>query len=473
MSRSPNVVFIFSDQWRAQATGYNGDRNCETPVLDGLAADSINVTHAVSGCPVCCPYRASLMTGQYPLTHGVYINDVELNPDCMSLARVFGKNGYDTAYIGKWHLYGSPDGKYGRRKAIVPRRYQLGFDYWKGFECTHAYHDSTYFFNEDPTPRKWEGYDAFSQSRDASRYIHDNASTGKPFFLMLSWGPPHSPLHTAPEAYRKRYEERPITLRPNVPPEYEQKAIEDLRGYYTHIAALDDCLEIVLDAIHTSGIEKDTILIFTSDHGDMLQCHGLEKKLFPWDESIRVPFLLRWSQLPHSTGRELAIPLDAPDIMPTLLGLCGLPIPSTVEGRDWSAYFRNQCQPDGSETALLNLPAEFTEVRKRGMKAYRGLRAVRYTYVRTTDGPWLLYDNETDPYQKNNLIGSPTHAHIQKELESLLQSRLASQGDQFLDGRQYLEQDGLTHYQEVNNPCQPIWKDPWGNRDSKIEKAIL
>jgi arylsulfatase A-like enzyme len=115
MGRTPNIVFIFADEWRAQATGYNGDPNCATPVLDSLAAHSINVTHAVSGCRVCCPYRGSLMTGQYPLTNGVYINDVELNPDCRSIARAFGEAGYATAYIGKWHLYGSPDGRFGRR----------------------------------------------------------------------------------------------------------------------------------------------------------------------------------------------------------------------------------------------------------------------------------------------------------------------------------------------------------------------
>lgn len=468
MKRHPNIIFIFADEWRAQATSYNGDKNCETPMLDRLASESINVTHAVSGCSVCCPYRASLMTGQYPLTHGVYINDVELNPDCVSIARTFGENGYDTAYIGKWHLYGSPDGKYGRRSAIVPRRNQLGFEYWKGFECTHDYNNSMYFFNEDPTPRKWEGYDAFSQSRDAARYIQDHADRGNPFFVMLSWGPPHFPLHTAPEEYRKRYNNRDIVLRPNVPPERREIAMEEMRGYYAHIAALDDCLTIVLDAIRTAGIEKDTILVFTSDHGDMRQCQGLSTKLFPWDESIRVPFLLKWPQLHGNTGRELAIPLDAPDIMPTLLGLCNVPIPVTVEGRDWSAYFRNECQPNGGEAALLSIPAEFIEIRSNGMKAYRGLRTIRHTYVRNSDGPWLLYDNENDPYQMSNLAGSPEYADIQMALESLLQNRLSELGDGFLDGRIYLERDGLSHYREVNNPCAQKWDDYWRNKESKL-----
>lgn len=461
MKKFPNVVFVFADEWRAQGTGYNGDANCETPVLDELAGRSIDVTHAVSGCSVCCPYRASLMTGQYPLTHGVYINDVELSPDCHSIARAFGGAGYDTAYIGKWHIYGSPDGKYGRRKAVVPREFQLGFDYWKGFECTHDYNDSHYFFNDDPTLQKWEGYDAFAQSRDAAEYIRDKAKEEHPFFMMLSWGPPHFPLHTAPEEYRKRYEERPIELRPNVPPEFRDKATEDLRGYYAHIAAIDDCLAIVTDAIREAGIEEETILVVTSDHGDMRSCQGVETKLFPWDESIRVPFLLRWPGLHGGQGRKLALPVDAPDIMPTLLGLCDLPIPESVEGRDWSPFFRQEEEATGGEAALLTMPAEFTELNRNGMKAYRGLRTGRYTYVRRLDGPWLLYDNETDPYQMKNRINDPEFADLQEELEGLLQSRLEEVGDEFLDGWAYLERDGLTHYREVKGECKKPWRNPW------------
>ena len=465
MTSRPNVVFVFADEWRAQAAGYNGDVNCQTPVLDHLAARSIDVTHAVAGCPVCCPYRASLMTGQYPLTHGVYINDVELSPHCYSIARAFSDAGYATAYIGKWHLYGSPDGRYERREVFVPREHQLGFDYWKGFECTHDYNDSYYFFNHDPTPRKWDGYDAFAQSRDAAEYIRHHAGQDKPFLLMLSWGPPHAPLHTAPDEYRKRYAQRDIALRPNVPPQQRDKATADLRGYYAHIAALDDCLAIVRDAIRDAGIEEETILVVTSDHGDMRECQGVETKLFPWDESVRVPFLLRWPGLHGSAGRKLPIPLDAPDIMPTLLGLCGLPLPDMAEGRDWSPLLRGECMPTGEEAALLMMPAEFHELLMNGMKAYRGLRTIRYTYVRNLDGPWLLYDNESDPYQMNNLIGNPRCADLQAQLESRLQQRLDERRDEFADARTYLERDGLTHYREVNTECKRKWRDPWKRSD--------
>ena len=131
----PNVVFVFGDQWRQQATGYAGDPNVSTPHLDTLARESIDFTHAVSGCPVCSPYRASLLTGQRPLTHGVFVNDVYLQPRATSIAEAFSSAGYDTAYIGKWHVDG-----HGRSNYIPPER-RLGFAYWKVLECTHAYNN--------------------------------------------------------------------------------------------------------------------------------------------------------------------------------------------------------------------------------------------------------------------------------------------------------------------------------------------
>ena len=458
VQRRPNIIFIFADEWRAQATGYNGDANCHTPVLDALARQSVNLTHAVAGCSVCCPYQASLLTGQYPLTHGVFINDVELNPRVYSIANAFRDGGYTTGYIGKWHVYGSPDGQYGRRQAAVPREYQLGFDYWKGFECTHDYWQSPYYFNDDPTPHLWKGYDAFAQSCDAANYIRDHAGQEQPFLLLLSWGPPHFPLETAPPEYRERYASREIALRPNVPAVLREKAQEQMRGYYAHIAALDDAVRTVLDAVQQAGIADDTIFIFTADHGDMRQCQGLGTKLFPFEESIRVPFLLRW---PRLGTRECAAPIDAPDIMPTLLGLAGLTVPQRVEGRDWSPEIRGERALTGNEAALLIMAAEFTELRVNGIKAYRGLRTRRHTYVRDLNGPWLLFDNEADPYQMRNLVQSSSARPVRNELESVLQARLRALGDEFLPGEVYLERAGLTHYREVNSPQRRQWQYPW------------
>src|SRR5439155_4079092 len=136
------------------------------------------------------------------------------------------------------------------------------------------------------------GYDAIAQTDDAAAFIERQAKSPDPFLLVLSWGPPHFPLNTAPEKYQAMFRDREIQLRPNVPADRRQRATADLRGYYAHMAALDDCLDRLLKTLDRTGIAEDTIVVFTSDHGDMMQSQGLTTKLYPWDESIRVPFLV-------------------------------------------------------------------------------------------------------------------------------------------------------------------------------------
>ncbi len=456
----PNVIFVFADQMRAQATGYAGDPNARTPTLDGLARESVNLTHAISGHPVCCPYRASLLTGRYPLSSGVYVNDVPLADDLVTIAEVYAEAGYETGYIGKWHLYGSPNGAYGRRRAYIPPESRQGFGYWKAFECSHDYMRSPYYAGDDPEPRLWEGYDAIAQTQDACRYIRDRADGEAPFFLMVSWGPPHDPYDQVPEVYAARFRHCDLALRPNVPEAQRRAATESLRGYYAHIAALDDCVAALLDALDEAEIAEDTLFVFTSDHGDMHYSQGLRTKHCPWDESIRVPFLLRYPALLGDEGRELDLVIDAPDIMPTLLGLCRLEAPEGVQGDDLSAAIRGEATSDVKPSAFLSMPVSYGMLRSQGLPAYRGIRTSRYTYVRSTRGPWLLYDNEADPYQLRNLCGAPQYADLEHALEQELQGWLADLDDEFLPGDAYLERDRLAHYREVTCEWGRI-RTPW------------
>mgnify|MGYP001123020116 CR=1 FL=1 len=432
--KRPNLVFVFADQWRAEATGYAGNRQVRTPHLDKLAGESVNFRNAVSCCPVCCPYRAGLLTGQYPLTHGVFLNDVPLNDDAVSIAKVYRRAGYRTAYIGKWHLNGKG------RSAFIPREQRQGFEFWKALECTHAYNNSFYYGDED-VKQRWDGYDAIAQTREAQRYIREHAD-GSPFILLLSWGPPHAPYQTAPEKYRKLFKPEDITLRPNVPETDRDKARKTLAGYYAHIAALDDCIGELLDTLRQSAIERDTILVFTSDHGDMLYSHGGQKKQQPWDESIRVPLLLRYPRVLGPEGKTIETPINTPDIMPTLLGLSGLSIPETVEGTDFSGVLRGT-SPASESAALIMCPSPFGQwTRARGGREYRGVRTRRHTYVRDLKGPWLLYDNERDPYQLDNLCNKPEHAALQASLDALLAKRLKETRDEFLSGWDYIKKWG-------------------------------
>ena len=187
------MVYVFADQWRAEATGYAGNKDVRTPHLDRLAGESVNFANAVSCCPVCCPYRASLLTGQYPLTHGVFLNDVPLrrarrspSPRCTSgpaTKPLTSANGTWTATSAarSFRASGGRDSSSGR-----------------SLDCTHAYNNSFYYGDEN-VRLKWDGYDAIAQTREAQQYIRDHAG-GPPFLLVLSWGPPHDPYGTAPRS---------------------------------------------------------------------------------------------------------------------------------------------------------------------------------------------------------------------------------------------------------------------------------
>jgi len=437
MSRKPNVVLVFADQWRYSATGYAGDPNVKTPVLDALAGQGVNFINAVAGCPVCSPYRASLLTGQYPLTHGVFINDVPLSDGAVSLAQAFRRGGYKTAYIGKWHLDGLD------RSAYIPPGRRQGFEFWRAFGCSHDYNNSPYYGGDSDRKLTWEGYDAFAQTREAQDYIRANARGG-PFLLVVSWGPPHAPYHTAPPQQRALYDPASLKLAPNVPETAAAPARRDLAGYYAHCSALDNCVGRLLETLADCGLEDDTIFLFTSDHGDMLGSQGQFKKQRPWDESIRVPFLLRFPAGLGHRGRITEKLIDAPDVMPTLLSLSGLEIPGTVEGADLSDYARGR-RPAEDDAAVITCITPFGQFTRRGGgREYRGIRTPRYTYVRDLNGPWLLYDNQADPFQMCNLCGTSGSAALQARLDGLLDRRLKETNDELLPGEHYIRKWNIT-----------------------------
>ena len=275
------------------------------------------------------------MTGQYPLTHGIFVNQIRLEPNTTTLAEALVGHGYDTAYIGKWHL----DGNSHEQNYIPPER-RLGFDFWRGHECSHNYYDSPYY-DDSGDMKKWEGYDAFAQTDCAIDYLESRQHEDDPFFLFVSYGPPHTPFQMVPEEYKALYEEDRIVLRENVPAECEVTARRDMSGYYAHIMALDGCLGRIGHAIEQLGMAGDTILVFTSDHGEMNGSQGHDRKIRPWDESILVPFLLH---LPDGTGRQIEAPFGLPDIMPTLLDLVGVPVPDGVEGMSFANHMLGQAE---------------------------------------------------------------------------------------------------------------------------------
>jgi len=434
----PNILVVIADQWRFCSTGYAGDPNVKTPNLDKLAALSVNVVNAVSGCPVCTPFRASFQTGQRPTSHGLFLNDAHLSDDATTIGKVLAAAGYDTGWIGKWHVGGRG------RLSYIPPQSRQGFDYWKVMECTHDYNRSFYFADDDTTRRQWPGFDALAQTADAITYLRNHAKSPKPFALVLAWGPPHNPYDQAPAQYKKLYDPATIRLRPNVPDAAAKAARKDLAGYYAQCTALDACVGQLRDALKETGLDDNTILLFTSDHGDMIGSHQMSRKQKPWDEALRIPMLWHYPAALGATGKQVDAVINAEDLMPTLLGFCDVPIPKSVEGLDYSAYLRGDAKsPNTDNAALISCVAPFGEWnRAAGGREFRGLRTPRYTYVRDLTGPWLLYDNESDPYQLTNLVNKPEAAEIQSKLDTLLKQRLTAAHDEFKPADYYLAKWG-------------------------------
>jgi len=264
-------------------------------------------------------------------------------------------------------------------------------------------------------------------------YIRNHGDE-RPYCLFLSWGPPHNPYQDVPQRYRDMYDPEVIAVRPNVP-EADREA---LAGYYADVTALDDAIGRIVEALEERGQAEDTILVFTSDHGDMLGSHGVWRKQWPWDESTLVPMILRYPAI-QSGPQVITTPINTPDLMPTLLNLAGAPIPSCVEGTDlaFEVLGENGIAP---ASALIGSVAPFGECPH--APEWRGVRTDHYTYVRTLRGPWLLYDNQADPCQMNNLVDDPAHAGLRRELDAELERWLAHTHDPFLPAQAHREMWG-------------------------------
>lgn len=456
--KKPNIVFVIVDQLRAQSLGFNGNKDVITPNLDKLAAASVNVKNAVSGMPVCTPFRASLITGMYPSTNGVFMNDVMLDTTLTTLAKVYKANNYNTGFIGKWHIDG-----HGRSSYIPEGGRRQGFEYWKTLECTHDYNKSAYYEGNSPQKLFWDGYDAIAQSNDATGFIKAHAKDKSPFLLVVSLGPPHDPLGTAPEKYQDLFKNKEVSVPDNVPQEDRNKIEKAIRNYYAHIAALDDCMATIWQSLKANGIDENTILVFTADHGDMMGSHGLRNKQVPYNESVHVPFLIHYPAQ-FKIGKTVDVLLNSPDIMPTLLGFTGLPIPATVQGTDLSKILLGK-KKDDITASLISCVQPFGQwSRVRGGKEYRGIVTKQYTYVKDLAGAWLLFDNTKDPLQMNNLVNKPEFSTLQAILEKQLMAKLKATKDEFKPGLDYIKKWGYVidpktetvPYEKINFEGKPI-----------------
>ena len=433
--KKPNIIFVLADQWRAQATGYNGDPNLigKTPNLDRMASQSVNFKNAISVTPVCTPYRAALLTGKYPTTTGMIFNDIHLPEEAVTMAELFKGYGYKTGYIGKWHLDGMG------RSAFTPPERRQGFEYWKALECSHEYNNLIYYEGNSEEKKYWEGYGPYAETDDAINFIQKNAGGEEPFLLVVAWGAPHFPHASAPKEFQDQFSYDSILLRGNVSDAKKEVAKKESVGYYAHILALDKCIGELQEAISEVGISENTIVVFTSDHGEMMGSHDVSprQKQVPWAESVKVPFLLTYPARYGNNKIEIESPINVVDILPTLLSLSQLPLPKNLDGENMAGVISNPNIKRDKAALVMNVSPFAGKADE-----YRGIYTRRYAYVKRLDGPWFLFDHENDPLQMNNLVDKPGYQQLQKEMEAVLQKELKKAGDNFMPREYYINKWG-------------------------------
>ena len=347
--RAPNVLYVFDDEHRFQSMpGEPFSEFIVAPNLDAFRKANFSMDRCISNYPLCSPHRGILMTGLWPFQNGITRNWIQLGTNFESIGHVFDKAGYRTAYVGKWHLSGP-----GNDRAFVPAGpHRQGFQDWHVWGAVNKHMDYSFTFNPD-TGEKIQpmGYQATLMTDQAVEIIKEDHGD-KPWMMIVSWHPPHFPVNDAPEEDEAYFADKKVALRPNVKtghsdhgPVSSTEAITKFhQGYYAHIRAIDREFGRLLKALDDTGQADNTIVIFTSDHGEMAGSHGRMYKQVPFEESSRVPFYVRYPGVtPHGQSSDTLF--ASIDIYPTLCGLAGIPVPPQVKGKDFSATLRGRSNP--------------------------------------------------------------------------------------------------------------------------------
>ncbi|MFS4418014.1 sulfatase [Maribacter sp. 2307ULW6-5] len=449
-AKKPNIIYVMADQLRHDMMGYSGNYKAITPNLDKMATEGLNFENCVSVTPVCAPHRASLLTGKYSSSTGMVTNEIRINPNQKTIGHVLTDNGYETGYIGKWHLWANIAGHHGelRTAYIPPGPYRLGFDgYWAAYNFNHRSYQG-YFF-EDTEERKTydKPYEPEAQFDMAMDFVEKKSKEEAPFALFLSVGVPHDPWvkDNVPEEFYDMFKDVAFKLPDNwqdspdgymdrnTDPEkwlsyWKENIPEQKRVYYAMVASLDVYMGRLMKKLKTLGIDEDTIVIFSSDHGEMFGENGRVFKLTFYESAARIPLLVRWpGKIP--AGLISDAPINTPDLMPTMLGLANLPIPESVEGMDLSAIClgKNGKEPDFAFLQGMG----HTYLWKDGHE-WRALRSKRFTYAKyLVDGSELLFDNLKDPQQTKNLVNDPFYADVYADMKQKMMAKMNMLNDEF------------------------------------------
>lgn len=432
VTRKPNLLFVFSDQHRACSMPGEPFNDAAAPALAALAAQGTTFTHCISNYPVCSPYRGILMTGRWPYQTGVIDNAHQLSRSEYSLGEAFRDAGYHTGYVGKWHL----DARGAEGHVLKPEgEARHGFKEWRAWYNTNPHFDRSHTYDQKSGRQEVPaGYNATLMTDDAIGFIERNRD--RPWMLVVSLNPPHPPFQDAPPELMRKYPPGDLQLRPNTRETVTRadgrgRAIRpDLAGYNAHIEGVDREVARLVKCLEDNGLTDDTIVVYTSDHGEMLGAQNRTGKRLPHDESCRVPFLVRAPG--GSPALETDVLLGAIDIYPTLCGMAGVPVPATCVGRDLSAVVRGQPVEGPEHQFLMHIQKNHASGgTNHPAPLFRGIRTARYTYACGEIGRWCLYDNQEDPYQRRNLADDPGRSSLMRELDGEVLDYLRQAQDRY------------------------------------------
>lgn len=457
--KQPNLLIIMADQWRAQATGFDGKEAVKTPYLDKYAKESLVLSQMVSNYPVCSPARAMLMTGQWPIKNKVYSNvnsasapfGVELQDDAVTWSDVLKKNGYSNGYIGKWHL-DSPYkpyiptsnniGKVAWNEWTAPEK-RHGFDYWYAYG-TYDMHNRPMYWDTNAKRDDFHYVDQWGPIHEADKAIafmkNEDGKIRKsdaPFSLVVSMNPPHSEYETVPENYYNLYKDVPLEdllTDENIPPAGTKGGDQyrhDIKYYYANITGVDEQIGRILQGLKDQKLDENTIVIIMADHGNCLGKHSEVSKNNVYEESLRIPYIVNWKGRiePRMDNTFLG---SIPDIYPTLLDLMGMKkqIPATIDGKSYAQYYLNGQGPKPSEQFILGaIISDNVDINS----GFRGVRTndFKLSYVKKNGkNELVLFDLKADPFEMNNIY-NPQHPMVNK-LTPVLKKYLKETGDGFV-----------------------------------------
>lgn len=484
MNDRPNILIIYPDQLRYDAMGCAGNPVIKTPNINRLSDEGVHFSEAYTSYPICCPFRASVMTGKHAQGHGMIQNHFPLRGGQGFLAEHLRDAGYRNGYIGKWHLEGGP------KPGFVPPERRFGFEHFVGFNRGHDYQASIYYDDAGQAYHSTR-YEPDYQTDQLLEFIESSASAkdGKPFFGYISYGPPHFPMDM-PDYLRKVYSPDEVPLPSGVPdaelqervqkyrnevlcggdpraghkshaahetkakgePETEAEIREFIAEYYGMIHNIDWNLGRILNCLDSLGIADNTLVIFMSDHGDMCGQHGsfCGMKSQAYRAAMHVPLIVRYPKRfrPQRTRAMVDVGVD---MMATLFDLAGIDMP---EGRDSQSYLPvlDGASEEAREAIWYQLftqvggnPSEFAPF------AERGIRTRAWLYVRRKDHRAYLYDQRNDRDEQINLVDDSSYSELMDEFDAQIAAHMMVTGDEWDMAADFPPPDFVTHAQASEN----------------------